>query len=797
MDQRIASPNIIFSGMLEINKNRRQHLQTKEESSQFLSLASLEGIWSRLGSQGEPWIVTIEIDDFFSLVAKHGDEVGFQLLNKTLATAHECLALSFPGSRLLSSQRAGIGEYALFLELAAGDAPEVMAHYEDYQRRLSDLLVPFSAELLGQEVVLRVGLAHIVAEQSPGGLERAALRSYCEAQRLARCRPDASRARLHRDFVEILRDQNLNVLFQPVLDLRCGQILGWEALSRGPEGSPLHEPRALFAYAEEIGELFRLERLSRERALDSLRGLGMLPNAQKLFLNSHVAALNDPCFGPATFKELLAARQLLPQSLVLEFSERQGTMDLNLLLRKLEAYRREGFLVAMDDVGAGNSSLRSLSLIRPDYIKADISLVAGIGSNPFKRVMIETLVLLAEKIGSLVIAEGVESESEYTTLASMGVHAGQGYLFARPMAEKPEELPCLPAKATTTPAAKNDWKCSTPVVSLVERTMDVAPDASVASVKQLLSGAKPLSSVVVVDQSRPVGLVMSYHLDRHLGTQYGVALFYRRSVSLLMDTAPLIVDCSQAVEDVARLAMNRENQKIYDDIVVVQGGRFMGTVSVQKILDTLAQVQVELAKGSNPLSGLPGNVSIELEITRRAKEKRASSFIYVDLDNFKVFNDLYGFNNGDKAILLIAKVIKDALRKVGGQDDFIGHVGGDDFIIIAGQERCEDICRCVAEAFGQTAPALYNVRDRERGHVVARGRDGKMGKFPLLSVSMGIVDCQFASPFSMEEMSQRVAEIKRYAKSRPGNSYVRDRRSPLGALETMPPPELTPKRAQD
>ena len=191
------------------------------------------------------------------------------------------------------------------------------------------------------------------------------------------------------------------------------------------------------------------------------------------------------------------------------------------------------------------------------------------------------------------------------------------------------------------------------------------------------------------------------------------------------------------IEDSARMAMNRNPAKIYDDILVTRGGFLVGTVSVQKILDTLAKVQVELAKGSNPLTGLPGNVSIEQEFQRRSREAIASSMIYIDLDNFKVYNDVYGFNQGDKAILLTAQILREAVRLAGAPHDFIGHVGGDDFILITAKNRTEDICRAVVDAFAQEAPKLYSEADRRTGCILGKNRDGQEQCFPLMTMSVG------------------------------------------------------------
>ncbi|GBC61757.1 GGDEF domain-containing protein [Desulfonema ishimotonii] len=199
------------------------------------------------------------------------------------------------------------------------------------------------------------------------------------------------------------------------------------------------------------------------------------------------------------------------------------------------------------------------------------------------------------------------------------------------------------------------------------------------------------------------------------------------------------------------------------------------------MLDYLAEIQVQIAMGANPLTGLPGNVVIEQEISRRSDNKIRSSLIYIDLDNFKVYNDVYGFEKGDQVILFTARTLRQAVQSESETDSFIGHVGGDDFIIISPRDKARKISARITGIFEKDVKIFYGEPDRDRGYIIGRGRDGIRREFPLISVSIGIVDCEFREAFTMDELSSRVAEIKKYAKSIPGNAFVRDRRKPLGS----------------
>jgi diguanylate cyclase (GGDEF)-like protein len=336
-------------------------------------------------------------------------------------------------------------------------------------------------------------------------------------------------------------------------------------------------------------------------------------------------------------------------------------------------------------------------------------------------------------------------------------------------------------------------KPATPLRDLIQPSLTAPPEAKVQAVEGMLADRPPMSSVVVVAGETPVGLVMNYNLGRQLGTRYGFALFYQREIQRLMDPDPLVVDIAEPVEEVAKAATNRENAKIYDDIIVTENGAFRGTISVQKMLDHLAEIQVKIAMGANPLTGLPGNVAIEQEINRRSANAIRSSLVYVDLDNFKVYNDAYGFDNGDRMILLTARTIRTAVEATRGES-FVGHVGGDDFVVITEPEIAEPVAEEIAKRFKAEVPALYREADRDQGCIQGKGRDGVERKFPLVSVSIGIVDCEFQAAFTMEELSHRVAEIKKFAKSVPGNAFVRDRRTPIGAAPDEPEP-ASPRKA--
>ncbi|MHC1699375.1 MAG: GGDEF domain-containing protein [Humidesulfovibrio sp.] len=672
------------------------------------------------------------------------------------------------------------GEYLLGWP-SQGDDPRTQ-HDTAYEIRLLAQREA-NAHLLrwaGRELDLGFGCArHTVAK----GQDREAqlFQAVNEARLRAKMRLDLSQLSLSTEFNAILHNRDVRAVFQPIADFTTGTILAWEALARGPEGTAFQSPAMLFDFAEQSGKLFALERLCREKAISTM---GSIAPGQKLFLNIHPKTMADPEFTHGKTLELLEAVGLAPENIVFEITERHSITEFALFHRTLDHYRSQGYLVAIDDAGAGYSGLTSIAQIRPDFIKIDMSLIQGIDKDPVKRALIETFVTFADKIGSKIIAEGIESQAQAACLIDIGVHYGQGFYLAKPAAPKPPlSLDTTYLRANKQEQTRINTSCLMPIGNLVEAAQVRPAGMLVPDAQQCFASSRQQTSIVIVDEERPIGLVMEYQLNRQLSGQFGSALYAKRPVEAIMDRSPLIVDEATPVEQTAKAAMQREKIKAYDDIVVTSQGRVLGIVTVQRLLSTLASVQVEMAKGTNPLTGLPGNVTLEQEVEASVAAGKCFSIAYADLDNFKVYNDTYGFKNGDRVIKLAADILDHSVRRHGDATAKLFHIGGDDFVLMSKPEHVERICQAATRSFKRLIRGCYCQEDRARGEVMATGRDGVERTYPLVSLSIGIME--IGGPCNLLEIGERAAYVKKYAKSLPGNVYARDRRQPLGT-EQMP-----------
>jgi len=186
--------------------------------------------------------------------------------------------------------------------------------------------------------------------------------------------------------------------------------------------------------------------------------------------------------------------------------------------------------------------------------------------------------------------------------------------------------------------------------------------------------------------------------------------------------------------------------------------------------------RVETDSSLSPLTRLPGNLAIEAELRARIAAKVPFSVLYLDLDSFKAFNDNYGFVHGDEAIQLVAGIAVDVVRRRGTAGDFVGHIGGDDFILVTVPERGEEMAREIVAAFDVEIRTLYNAQDLRQGYIETRDRRGTLNRFPIMTISIALISNEARQFESYAQIGEAAAELKRYAKSIGGSVFVKEKR---------------------
>lgn len=221
--------------------------------------------------------------------------------------------------------------------------------------------------------------------------------------------------------------------------------------------------------------------------------------------------------------------------------------------------------------------------------------------------------------------------------------------------------------------------------------------------------------------------------------------------------------------------------EVMDKVQGIDAGADDYVVKPFEPMELLARVRMVLrrtarALDANPLTKLPGNMSIMEELQARLDGEKPWAACYIDLDKFKAFNDTYGFERGDELLKALARILLIAMREFGTSDDFLGHIGGDDFVLLTRPDASERICQQIISEFAKTAAGFYDEKDRTRGFIHARDRDGQLKKIPLMTISIAIVTNEQRSYKHVAEIAQTGAELKEWVKQRGGNRWVRNRR---------------------
>ena len=563
----------------------------------------------------------------------------------------------------------------------------------------------------------------------------------------------------------ILAQSSLHSLFQPIISLSERRILGYEALSRGPSNSALHSPVPLFAVARQAGRLSELEMACRHSACRRFNEQ-KLPG--KLFLNVSPESLLEAAHQPGRTLQLLQDFGIEPSQVVIELTEQTPTDDFQLLQNALHHYRAMGFSIALDDLGAGYSSLRLWSELRPDYVKIDRHFIDGIHQDALKREFVGSILQIAKASRAQVIAEGIELPEELAVLTEMGVDLVQGYLLCRPQEHPPRDARTLMPKHASTVVALSDE--GSDLGALLNEQPAVTRDTPTATVLEAFRRQANLNSLAVLDdQGHPCGIVHRHSLSDALLKPFATDLFARKPISRLMNDDFLAVELSQSLQQVSRLITSRARQRIEEDFIITLNGGYLGLGRVIDVLKLITELKIQQARYANPLTLLPGNVPIQQCLARLLQQARESVICYVDIDSFKPFNDIYGYGRGDEVLLCLAQCLND---RVDPSRDFVGHIGGDDFLLVLGPEDWRKRLNQLLDDFHSQCRRFYRSEHLEAGCFIAPNRQGVRQEFPLLSLSIGVVHLypQACGQLDSSQLAELASQAKHHAKNVQGHS---------------------------
>ncbi|MGW1914997.1 EAL domain-containing protein [Streptomyces sp. NPDC002076] len=511
----------------------------------------------------------------------------------------------------------------------------------------------------------------------------------------------------------------LRFAFQPVVNLRTGAVTALETLARPETGDILAEAR-------------RDPELDGKLTVLALRAATHKETLLPLHLNVFAATLAD-LGGLTPLHDAVRAAGRLPWEVTLDVVPPYTHVPQRALLEAVSALREQGFRISADGIGDGDVPLRLLTDLSPDLVKLDASLLS-------RPAAVRAMRTLCEELGALVAVEGVETELQYAAALAAGAQLGQGELFAPP-ARIPAADVYVPPRSPGTVGVPR----SGPSVREFVRPAAVLPvTASAGQVRALLTGSPDVSGVLLVDQAgRPVRSVHRSRFLLSMSARYGHALYADRPAFKLGD-APRTVGVDATAWEVLDVVAIGGRDRTSDDVGVVDRyGRCVGVVRLADLVRALAESRVEEAAGLNPLTRLPGSDAITSEVDRWIADGRTFALSWLDIDHFKQVNDGAGFAMGDELIRSVGR----ALQQAASGHARVGHIGGDDFLVLAEEAALDPLVTAVLDT-------PWSAGDRP------------------VTLSLATVVCAPGTVGDHRQAAAQLAPLKRAAKALRGASWV-------------------------
>ncbi|PSL51091.1 diguanylate cyclase/phosphodiesterase [Saccharothrix carnea] len=443
-----------------------------------------------------------------------------------------------------------------------------------------------------------------------------------------------------------------------------------------------------------------------------------------------------------------------PGDLVVEVGTPYSRAPRRLLVKGIERLREDGFRIGLDGVGEGDSPLSLLAEVQPDVIKLDREVVVALPTDPARYAMVQALQHLCEHTGSLVVAEGVETEAQLAALRRLGVRLAQGNLLASPQRRPKVDATIAavlsevndPEAVTSTMTAPLRRKSGPKVTDFLHPATTLPDSATSEEVRDVLANQPTVSGVVLVDdEGRPCWTVDRNRFLLAVTGPFGHALHAKREAARLADR-PKVIGAESSALELLDIVAHANRERTNDDLVVVDDDdRCLGVVRVADVVRGVAEMKVEQAAALSPLTRLPGSDSIAREVDRRILGGELFAVGWLDVDAFKRVNDSAGFAAGDDLIRAIGRALTEGAAAYPGVQ--VGHVGGDDFLVVAG--------------LNEIVPFSAGVLD------VPFEAEG-LG----VTLSLATLICAAGSVASYREVSRLLAPLKEHAKSLRGTSWV-------------------------
>jgi diguanylate cyclase (GGDEF)-like protein len=564
----------------------------------------------------------------------------------------------------------------------------------------------------------------------------------------------------------LLAEGGLRPVFQPIVSMADGAIHAHEALIRGPDHLPLRSPDHLIAAArrEDLLIDFEVACISIQ-----LRHWAAAATSGRLFVNISASTLVRVVehYTAEAIADAIGALGVRPTALVLEITEHEHVADIARLRESVQKLHAAGLSLALDDFGDGRSSLRLWSELAPDIVKIDKYFTRELSNHGKKVQTLRALLQIAEIFGTALVAEGIERGEDLRLIRDLGIAYGQGYLLGRPDAAPRAEIPDEPRQIICDPriAVMPQQRAASSPGRLRElHVVDaeaVDPETSNDRIAQLFHANPQWHAIAVVENATPIGLVNRQTFMDRYSKQFFKELYGRKSCMEFANRSPRLVERDQSIADLIGILTSQDQRYLSEGFIVTEHGRYVGLGTSEQLVRNVTESRIEAARHANPLTFLPGNIPISEHIQRLLSSQTDFVACYADLSDFKPFNDLFGYWQGDEVIKLAATSIS---RHTDPVRDFVGHVGGDDFVVLFQSTDWQARCARMVDDFATHVVALYDEASRAAGGITAEDRHGMTRFFPFTALYIGAVRANGTAFRTPEQVASAAARAKQAAK---------------------------------
>ena len=544
--------------------------------------------------------------------------------------------------------------------------------------------------------------------------------------------------------------EKLDYAFQPIIYSHSGKIYAVEALIRNVQNiDGLNYIDDLFNLAFNDDFLYELDLQLREKAIKKFSQIKL--DNLKLFYNLDNRIIYNKKYSQGNTAKILKEYNLNKDRICFELSEKGTAIEQNALSTMIQKYKQSDYSIAIDDFGIGVSGLKLLYFSEANIIKLDRFFVSNIDQDSKKKLFCSSIIEMAHIMGMQVVAEGVETIKEFYTCKDIGADFIQGYLVQRPTLNIDEILAIYSDIVTLISEDKRANGNSSIDEEFIEPIIPLKVDTSLYNLFVHFKESTKNNFVPIIDEyDNLLGIIYENDIKKISYSQYGLSLAQNKtySSSLIKYIKPaLCVEISWGIDKILEMYNLNSNNSL--GIFITESNKYKGFINLNSLLTLSYKRNIEIATNQNPLTKLPGNNQIEkfIEKTLKKSQKNITHIIYFDFNNFKPFNDIYGFRQGDRAILIFSELLQKRYPK----DAFIAHIGGDDFFVGLRNYEYQEVFNLtsdIQEEFENSAKNIYTKEDKRNSFIISKDRFNMERKFDLLSVSCAIIEINFQSNIS-------------------------------------------------